>query len=198
VLSQSSSCCCGRPGRRCARSARRHRTAAKRSCTAARAESIAGDEALSGARRDLGHLSRERKPETRIIEGTARRGPGTAWPGRLSRTEGQAMHIRWRTRAYERTCDDCGHVWRVPKWAAPEPVNLKGRPASGGCEGGARPPLAAALFPDPVVTATGQLAERAAVFRRCRECGSERYKQRSIWFWTDDPRGQSGSKPGGE
>ena len=23
--------------------------------------------------------------------------------------------------------------------------------------------------------------------RRCRECGSERYKQRSIWSWTDDP-----------
>jgi hypothetical protein len=41
---------------------------------------------------------------------------------------------------------------------------------------------------DPAVAATAQLAERAAVFsRRCRECGSERYKQRSIWSWTDDP-----------
>ena len=29
------------------------------------------------------------------------------------------MPIRWRTREYERTCDDCGHVWRVPRWAAP-------------------------------------------------------------------------------
>jgi hypothetical protein len=41
---------------------------------------------------------------------------------------------------------------------------------------------------DQAVAATAQLAERAAVFfLRCRECGSERYKQRSIWSWTDDP-----------
>lgn len=95
------------------------------------------------------------------------------------------MRIRWRTREYERTCDGCGHAWRVPKWAAPEPVSLKGRPASGGCGGGV-PPLAAAAMADAVVAATAQLAEKTAVFRRCRECGSERYKQRSIWSWTDD------------
>lgn len=52
----------------------------------------------------------------------------------------------------------------------------------------AYPRPAAALMADPAVAATARLAERAAVFfRRCRECGSERYKQRSIWSWTDDP-----------
>ena len=129
---------------------------------------------------------RGRKPETRTIEGTARRGTGTASSGRLSRTEGQVMPIRWRTLEYERTCDDCGHVWRVPRWAAP-PLHVQGRPVSGGCEGGVPPP-AAAVMADPAVAATAQLAERAAVFfRRCHECGSKRYKQRSIWSWTDDP-----------
>ena len=160
-------------------------------------EGQAKGQALSGARRDLGNLSGG-NPRAVPSKALPDAPPAQRRPGRLSRTEGQAMHIRWRTREYERTCDDCGHAWRVPKWAAPELVGLKGRPASGGCEGGARPPMAAALFPDAVVAATAQLAERAAVFRRCRECGSERYKQRSIWSWTDDPRGQSGSKPGGE
>ena len=138
------------------------------------------------ARGKTSEICQGEKPETRTIEGTARRGTGTASSGRLSRTEGQAMPIRWRTREYERTCDDCGHVWRVPRWAAP-PLHVQGRPVSGGCEAGVPPP-AAAVMADPAVAATAQLAERAAVFfRRCRECGSERYKQRSIWSWTDDP-----------
>ena len=148
-------------------------------------EGQARGQALLGVRQDLG-ICPGRKPETRTIEGTARRGTGTASSGRLSRTEGQAMPIRWRTLEYERTCDDCGHVWRLPRWAAP-PLHVQGRPVSEGCEGGVPPP-AAAVMADPAVAATAQLAERAAVFfRRCRECGSERYKQRSIWSWTDDP-----------
>jgi hypothetical protein len=104
------------------------------------------------------------QPEIRTIEGAARRGTGTAPSGRLSRTEGQAMPIRWRTREYERTCDDCGHVWRVPRWAAP-PLYVQGRPVSGGCERGVPPP-AAAVMADPAVATTAQLAERAAVFFR--------------------------------
>ena len=45
---------------------------------------------LEGWGRDLGNLSGGReKPETRTIEGPARRATGTAPPGRLSRTEGR-------------------------------------------------------------------------------------------------------------
>lgn len=98
---------------------------------------------------------------------------------------GQAMRIRWRTRQYERTCDDCGHAWRVPRWAAHPPT--QGRPVSGRCEGGVPPPMAAGGIGETAVAATAHLAERTTAFRRCRECGSEHYKQRSIWSWTDDP-----------
>ena len=129
-------------------------------------------------------VGRAGEPETRTIEGTARRATGTAPPGRLSRTEGQAMPIRWRTRQYERTCDDCGHAWRVPEWAAP--LQMQGRFVCGGGERGVPPP-AAAMIGETAVAATAHLAERTTAFRRCRECGSEHYKQRSVWSWTEDP-----------
>jgi len=137
-------------------------------------------------RQDLGNLSGGENRRPVLSKALPDAGTGTASSGRLSRTEGQAMPIRWRTREYERTCDDCGHVWRVPRWAAP-PLHVRGRPVSEGCEGGVPPP-AAAVIADPAVAATAQLAERAAAFfRRCRECGSQHYKQRFIWSWTDDP-----------
>jgi Domain of unknown function (DUF1707) len=40
--------------------------------------------------------------------------PAQHHQGRLSRTGDQAMHIPWLAREYDRTCDDCGHAWRVP------------------------------------------------------------------------------------
>jgi hypothetical protein len=85
------------------------------------------------------------------------------------------MHRRWRTREYERTCDDCGHTWRVPKWAAHP--RRQGLPVSGGDKGGVPPPVAAAIG-EAVVAAIDQLAERrATAFQRCPECGSEHYSR---------------------
>ena len=139
-----------------------------------------------GARQYLGNLSRGENRRSVLLKAM----PGAAQAhcvvrqAEPNRGSGHA-HSR-RTRELERTCDDCGHVWRLPRWAAP-PLQVQGRPVSGGCEQGVPPP-AAAVIADPVVAATAQAAGRAAVFfRSCHECGSERYKQRSIWSWTGDP-----------
>ena len=81
------------------------------------------------------------------------------------------MHIPWLTQEYERTCDNCGYVWRVPKGIA--------RPHMRGLPMGGRGGLAAAQA-EAVIAANAALSERAAAFRRCPRCESDHYKQRSI------------------
>jgi len=81
------------------------------------------------------------------------------------------MRIPGLAQEYERTCQDCGRAWRVPKWAAHP--HMQGLPITGG--GGAAAAQAAR-----VAAANGELAERVAVFRVCPECESEHYKQRAV------------------
>jgi hypothetical protein len=81
------------------------------------------------------------------------------------------MPIPWLKRTYERTCEDCGCVWRVPKAVARPP--LKGLPIGG------RMGMPSVRI-DAVIAGNAALSETAASFRHCPNCQSSRYKQRSV------------------
>jgi DNA-directed RNA polymerase subunit M/transcription elongation factor TFIIS len=87
------------------------------------------------------------------------------------------MHVPWPAHEYERTCDNCGHVWRVPKELAhPHMQGLPMRYRQGDDPGG-RDIIAAT---EAVVKANAELAERAKAFGRCPKCESDHYRQRTI------------------
>jgi hypothetical protein len=82
---------------------------------------------------------------------------------------GARMHIPGLAQEYERTCEDCGQSWRVPRWAAyPHMQGLPMRRSGLGDSANA------------VVEANAERAERAASFRNCPKCESDHYKQRAI------------------
>lgn len=82
------------------------------------------------------------------------------------------MRMPWRAREYERTCDDCGYVWRVPVAVARPHMRAPSHVRAG-------MQLEGALI-DETVEANTALSEQAAVSRRCAKCESEHYKQRTI------------------
>ena len=78
------------------------------------------------------------------------------------------MYVPWRVREYERTCP-AGHTWRVPAWAAHP--RMSGLPMGGSGRFGGT---------NAVIEANAELAERAAAFSSCPECGNNQYRQRAI------------------
>jgi hypothetical protein len=93
-----------------------------------------------------------------------------ALANRCRRGYGSFVQMPWKARIYERTCVDCGFVWRVPK-AVARP-RMRSMPASGRRAGASA--IAA------VIAANAALSERAAVFRLCSRCESVQYKQTSV------------------
>lgn len=79
------------------------------------------------------------------------------------------MHIPGLAQEYERTCQDCGQTWRVPRWAAYP--HMQGLPMRRSGLGDSA---------DAVVEANAERAERAASLRNCPKCESDHYKQRAI------------------
>ncbi len=82
-------------------------------------------------------------------------------------------------REYERTCEDCGYVWRVPKGIARPhmrgfPMTVQVTRGPGGTGGGGMARI------DEVIAADEKLGERAAAFESCPRCESNQYKQRSV------------------
>jgi hypothetical protein len=80
------------------------------------------------------------------------------------------MHIPGLAQKYERTCDDCGTSWRVPK-AIAHP-HMQGLPMRRGGN--------VQQATEAIIAANAARAERAAASRRCPKCESDHYKQRAI------------------
>jgi len=88
------------------------------------------------------------------------------------------MHIPGLAHEYERTCEDCGQTWRVPR-AIAHP-HMQGLPMGRSGGGGGLGATGAADRADAVIAANAELAERAAASRRCPKCESDHYQQRAI------------------
>ena len=79
------------------------------------------------------------------------------------------MYLPWRVREYERTCP-AGHSWRAPAWSVHP--RMRGLPLGPATQRFGRT--------GEVIVANAQLAERAAAFDSCPQCGDNRYRQRAI------------------
>ena len=82
------------------------------------------------------------------------------------------MRIPWQAQEYERTCADCGHAGRVPRWAV-HPPHMHGLPMGQG-------DMQARQMAATATAANAQMAERASGFRVCPECSSTKYRQRPV------------------
>lgn len=87
------------------------------------------------------------------------------------------MHIPGLAQEYERTCQDCGQTWRVPRWAAYP--HMQGLPGMWRGADSLTPGTVAGATRS-VVEANAERAERAAALRNCPKCESDHYKQRAI------------------
>jgi hypothetical protein len=84
------------------------------------------------------------------------------------------MHIPGRTDEYERTCDDCGTSWRVPRHLA---KHVKPLPVSHEDYGrGVGMP-----YVDPAdVQEYDRRVELFEAYRVCPKCSSQHYSQRPV------------------
>jgi predicted nucleic-acid-binding Zn-ribbon protein len=91
------------------------------------------------------------------------------------------MSIGRRAREYERTCDDCGYVWHVPKEVARPHLRASNTQGVGKYSGQAEDGLLYAFDElEGVNDANAALSERAAASRRCPKCESDHYTERAI------------------
>lgn len=85
------------------------------------------------------------------------------------------MRLPWRGREYERTCDDCGYTWRVPRKFGRRRV----KSISGISVGGRRGAFDKAELNSEIQSSMA-LGEQAETFRECPKCGSVHHVQRLV------------------
>jgi hypothetical protein len=106
-----------------------------------------------------------------------RRTPGTSgWPSFHRPTPGKVLLMRfpWQPREYARTCAECGHSWRVPRWAAQPRVR-----SISGMSVASRTTIDRGELTREVdsVAAANQSAD---TYRHCPKCGADHFTQRAL------------------
>jgi DNA-directed RNA polymerase subunit M/transcription elongation factor TFIIS len=84
------------------------------------------------------------------------------------------MRLPWQPREFERTCAECGYVWRVPRSAARRRVGSISMISVATQTGVDRAELARE------VSAASTANQPAEVLRRCPKCGADKFSQRAL------------------
>jgi hypothetical protein len=92
------------------------------------------------------------------------------------------MHLPLPAQEFERTCADCGHIWRVARALARRRFqSISGLSTGVRMRGSAMDPrgLDASLL-NAQVRAIEELGQQTGAFRSCPQCNSRQFTQRPV------------------
>jgi hypothetical protein len=85
------------------------------------------------------------------------------------------MRLPRRAREYERTCDDCGYAWRVPRRLARKHIE-----SISGFSVVSRGVAIDRAELNAEIQSSMAVGEQAEAYRRCPKCSSGHYAQRPV------------------
>src|ERR1039458_263969 len=94
------------------------------------------------------------------------------------------MRLHRRAREFERTCDDCGYTWRVPRSAARRRRGISAY---------SHMPRGTYRMSDsePEIAAAEAVSAVDAAYGPCPRCDSDRYTQQPVRPWPTKARGDT-------
>lgn len=84
------------------------------------------------------------------------------------------MRFPWQPQEYVRTCAECGHIWRVPRWAAQRHVRSISMISVA-----TRATIDRSELAREIGSASAANQE-ASTFQRCAKCGADHFTQRAL------------------
>jgi predicted nucleic-acid-binding Zn-ribbon protein len=84
------------------------------------------------------------------------------------------MRFPWQPREYARTCEECGYIWRVPRWAAQRHVrsiSMISVASRSNIDGGEL---------TREIQSASAANQSADIFRHCPKCGVDQFTQRAL------------------
>jgi len=84
------------------------------------------------------------------------------------------MRFPWQPQDYQRTCTECGYIWRVPRWAARRRVRSVSMISVA-----SRTTIDRGELARKVESASAS-NRQADTFQRCPKCGADHFTQRAL------------------